>query len=169
MFWKILCKLYVKYYNMDMRKRSVRLLKSSISKKLSVDVEIAIFNYTVFSCKNFDETASYTNSFFCKVYLMKLKETLTNLEDEKFKEDLVASKMPHRMVFNTEFENFSDKFAEYDDNTVDDKQDVIYTEMFMCPKCGAKKCSYYELQTRSSDEAMTSFITCVSCNHKWKE
>ena len=152
-----------------MRTRYVRLLKGSIPKKVSVDVEIAIFNYTVFSCKNFDEKASYTNSFFCKVYLMKLKETLTNLEDEKFKEDLISSKTPHKLIFKTEFENFHEKFAKYDENTVDDKQDVIYTEMFMCPKCGARKCSYYELQTRSSDEAMTSFITCVSCNHKWKE
>jgi DNA-directed RNA polymerase subunit M/transcription elongation factor TFIIS len=154
---------------MDMRKRSVRLLKGSIPKKVSVDVEIAIFNYTVFSCKNFDEKASYTNSFFCKVYLMKLKETLTNLEDEKFKEDLISSKTPHKLIFKTEFENFHEKFAKYDENTVDDKQDVIYTEMFMCPKCQSNKCSYYEMQTRSSDEAMTSFITCSACNHKWKE
>lgn len=152
-----------------MRKRSARLLKSYIPKKLSVDVEISIFNYTVFSCKNFDETASYTNSFFCKVYLMKLKETLTNLEDENFKKEMVASKTPHKLIFKTEFENFSDKFKKYDENTVNDNQDVIYTEMFTCPKCGAKKCSYYELQTRSSDEAMTSFITCSACNHKWKE
>lgn len=154
---------------MDMRKRTARILKSSISKKLSVDVERAIFNYTIFTCKNFDETASYTNSFFSKIYLLKLKEFLINLEDEKFKEDLVASKMPHKLIFNTEFENFHEKFAKYDENTVDDKQDLIYTEMFMCLKCGARKCSYYEMQTRSSDEAMTSFITCVSCNHKWKE
>jgi DNA-directed RNA polymerase subunit M/transcription elongation factor TFIIS len=154
---------------MDMRKRSARLLKSYIPKKISVDVEIAIFNYTILTCKNFDETASYTNSFFSKVYIMKLKETLKNLEDEKFKEEMVASKTPHKLIFKTEFENFSDKFAKYDENTFDDNQDVIYTEMFMCPKCGAKKCSYYELQTRSSDEAMTSFITCSACGNKWKE
>lgn len=152
-----------------MRKRSARLLKSYIPKKISVDVEIAIFNYTILTCKNFDETASYTNSFFSKVYIMKLKETLKNLEDEKFKEEMVASKTPHKLIFKTEFENFSDKFAKYDENTFDDNQDVIYTEMFMCPKCGAKKCSYYELQTRSSDEAMTSFITCSACGNKWKE
>lgn len=152
-----------------MRKRTVRLLKGSIPKKVSVDVEIAIFNYSILTCKNFDETASYTNSFFSKIYLLKLKEFLINLEDEKFKEDLVASKMPHKLIFNTEFENFSAKFAKYDENTFEDKQDLIYTEMFMCPKCGARKCSYYEMQTRSSDEAMTSFITCSACNHKWKE
>ena len=169
MFWKNLCKLYVKYYNMDMRKRAIRILKGSISKKLSVDVEIAIFNYSILTCKNFDENASYANPFFSKIYLLKLKEFLINLEDEKFKKDLVASKMPHKLIFNTEFENFHEKFAKYDENAVDDKNDLVFTEMFTCPKCGARKCSYYEMQTRSSDEAMTSFITCSACNHKWKE
>ena len=32
-----------------------------------------------------------------------------------------------------------------------------------------KKCTYYQLQTRSADEPMTTFITCLNCNNKWKE
>jgi hypothetical protein len=29
-------------------------------------------------------------------------------------------------------------------------------------------CSSQQLQTRSADEPMTTFVTCVACNNKWK-
>ncbi len=42
------------------------------------------------------------------------------------------------------------------------------TDMFTCRKCKSKKCTYYELQTRSADEPATIFITCLSCGKNWK-
>lgn len=41
------------------------------------------------------------------------------------------------------------------------------TDMFKCGKCGQRKCSYRQLQTRSADEPMTTFVTC-ECGHKWR-
>jgi transcription elongation factor S-II len=29
-------------------------------------------------------------------------------------------------------------------------------------------CTYYQLQTRSADEPMTTFVTCVNCDNRWK-
>jgi DNA-directed RNA polymerase subunit M/transcription elongation factor TFIIS len=42
--------------------------------------------------------------------------------------------------------------------------------MFMwCSQCKKKaKCDYYQLQTRSADEPMTTFVTCLECTKKWK-
>nr|ACN41014.1 unknown [Picea sitchensis] len=42
------------------------------------------------------------------------------------------------------------------------------TDQFKCGKCGQRKCTYYQLQTRSADEPMTTFVTCVNCNNHWK-
>ena len=42
------------------------------------------------------------------------------------------------------------------------------TDDFTCHKCKSKKCSYYQLQTRSADEPMTTFVTCLNCNARWK-
>jgi transcription elongation factor S-II len=42
------------------------------------------------------------------------------------------------------------------------------TDMFQCRKCKSKKCTYYELQTRSADEPATIFITCLDCGKNWK-
>ena len=36
-----------------------------------------------------------------------------------------------------------------------------------CRKCGKDEVVYYEKQTRSGDEAMTYYITCVSCQTSW--
>jgi transcription elongation factor S-II len=42
------------------------------------------------------------------------------------------------------------------------------TDNYTCRKCKSNKCSYYQLQTRSADEPMTTFITCISCGNRWK-
>jgi transcription elongation factor S-II len=42
------------------------------------------------------------------------------------------------------------------------------TDMFVCGKCKQRKCTYYQLQTRSADEPMTTYVTCTNCNNRWK-
>ena len=38
-----------------------------------------------------------------------------------------------------------------------------------CSSCKKKaKCDYYQLQTRSADEPMTTFVNCLECTKKWK-
>ena len=43
-----------------------------------------------------------------------------------------------------------------------------YKGEFMCGKCKSWKTTYYQLQTRSADEPMTTFVTCLNCSKKWK-
>lgn len=43
------------------------------------------------------------------------------------------------------------------------------TDMFKCNRCGKRETTYYEMQTRSADEPMTIFITCLNCGKKWKQ
>lgn len=42
------------------------------------------------------------------------------------------------------------------------------TDMFQCGKCKQRKCKYFQLQTRSADEPMTTYVTCMNCNNRWK-
>ncbi|XP_054791724.1 transcription elongation factor TFIIS-like [Prosopis cineraria] len=42
------------------------------------------------------------------------------------------------------------------------------TDQFFCKKCGKRECTYYQMQTRSADEPMTAYVTCVACNNRWK-
>ena len=43
------------------------------------------------------------------------------------------------------------------------------TDKWMCHGCKQRKCTYYELQTRSADEPMTIFIHCLNCNKRWTQ
>lgn len=43
-----------------------------------------------------------------------------------------------------------------------------YDGMFKCRKCKSKKTTYYQMQTRSADEPMTTYVTCTECGLKWK-
>ena len=36
-----------------------------------------------------------------------------------------------------------------------------------CPKCSKSRTFSYQKQTRSADEPMTTFATCMGCKHKW--
>jgi transcription elongation factor S-II len=38
-----------------------------------------------------------------------------------------------------------------------------------CRRCKKQSpCDYYQLQTRSADEPMTTFVTCLECDKRWK-
>lgn len=42
------------------------------------------------------------------------------------------------------------------------------TSMFKCNKCRLNNCTYFQMQTRSADEPMTTFVTCLNCSNRWK-
>ena len=48
------------------------------------------------------------------------------------------------------------------------KDNSAETDMFQCGRCKQRKCKYYQLQTRSADEPMTTYVTCVNCGNRWK-
>ncbi|PNH37083.1 hypothetical protein VD0004_g9686 [Verticillium dahliae] len=42
------------------------------------------------------------------------------------------------------------------------------SDALKCGKCGQKKVSYTQAQTRSADEPMTTFCECTVCGNRWK-
>lgn len=42
----------------------------------------------------------------------------------------------------------------------------IYLYCSVCKK--KSRCDYYQMQTRSADEPMTTFVTCLECDKRWK-
>jgi len=42
------------------------------------------------------------------------------------------------------------------------------TGQFKCHRCGKRKTSYSQVQTRSADEPMTTFVYCNECGNRWK-
>ncbi|EGC37355.1 hypothetical protein DICPUDRAFT_77009 [Dictyostelium purpureum] len=42
------------------------------------------------------------------------------------------------------------------------------TDQFQCGKCKQRRCTYFQMQTRSADEPMTTFVRCINCGNRWK-
>lgn len=42
------------------------------------------------------------------------------------------------------------------------------TKQFRCGRCGKNDTAFHQMQTRSADEPMTTFVTCLNCDHRWR-
>jgi transcription elongation factor S-II len=80
----------------------------------------------------------------------------------------------HEIAFMTHQEMYPEKWEELlkaksirDKNKFEQNLEAA-TDTFTCRKCRSKKCTYYQMQTRSADEPMTIFVTCIDCGNRWK-
>jgi len=48
------------------------------------------------------------------------------------------------------------------------KAEKSISDQLQCGKCGKRRVSYTQAQTRSADEPMTTFCTCEYCGNMWK-
>ena len=81
---------------------------------------------------------------------------------------------PHQLAFLTHQEILPEKWEKLISDLKIQNQNKYTpkieasTDNFTCYKCKSKECSYYQLQTRSADEPMTTFVTCINCGTRWK-
>lgn len=47
------------------------------------------------------------------------------------------------------------------------KNNVAATNLYFCKKCKNRKCRSYQMQIRSIDEPMTTFVECLVCFKEW--
>ena len=97
---------------------------------------------------------------------MKNPQILSNVLNKNFRVHELAFMSHHEMLPNKWDELINLKKIR-DENKYTPKIEAS-TDNFTCYKCKSKKCSYYQLQTRSADEPMTTFVTCLDCGCRWK-
>lgn len=143
------------------------------NEKASNNLEKGIFNYTLKEAELRKVVKKWDNKFFVQIYLDRLKSILTNLNDKLIEDVNNDNLKPHLIAFMTHQELNHDKWApliEIKSKRDKNKFEVnmaAATDTFTCRKCKGNKCTYYLLQTRSSDEPMTCFVQC-SCGNRWK-
>ena len=77
--------------------------------------------------------------------------------------------------FMSTYEMFPEKWFLLKDKLLQREQKILEgnksraTDQFKCRRCQKRECVYYELQTRSADEPMTIFITCLNCGKEWRQ
>jgi DNA-directed RNA polymerase subunit M/transcription elongation factor TFIIS len=151
--------------------------------KISENLEKGIFNYTLKKCEEKNIIKKWNNENFALIYIQKVKLLLCNLNNNNLLENLQTKKIKsHELAFMTHQEMRPDIWNPLieskrlkDENKFAPKIEAS-TDDFKCLKCKARglteeeysKCTYYQLQTRSADEPMTTFVTCINCGNRWR-
>ena len=145
-------------------------------------IEKSIYNYCItYSTKN-NISRNWSNILFKNLYLNKLISIYSNIDNDSylknlnFRELILKDKIDLEEIANmSQYDIFPERWKYLIDEKI--KKDKLLSEMkpnemtdqFRCGKCGERKCSYFAAQTRSADEPMTIFVTCLNCNNRFKK
>ena len=106
------------------------------------------------------ELEKYLNIKFNLNTSEKLKNEL--LKDDKIED--IPWYEPYKLN-NKLWQSYIDKLKKNQET----KELMSAVNIFKCRQCGENKCMTYELQTRSNDEPMTTFIKCLVCGVQWQQ
>ena len=157
--------------------------RANVSKKLneflneekdSINMEKAIYNYTLKEATNKKIIKKWDNPGFIQIYVDHLRSIYFNLKPallEKIKNgEILAQQVPfmtHQELQPEKWSKLIELKIKRDKSKFENNVEAS-TDTFTCRKCKSNKCSYYQLQTRSADEPMTIYVTCLSCDNRWK-
>lgn len=141
----------------------------------SINIEKSIFNFSILKSEKEKIVKKWDNVYFVLIYVNKFKVIFHNLKNpiivKKIKDDQIKSS---KIAFLSHIELLPEKW----ESKLEEKKMRLKnkffprieasTDNFTCGKCKSKECTYYQLQTRSADEPMTTFVTCTKCGNRWK-
>ena len=113
-------------------------------------------------------------------YKNRIRSRIANLKDAKnptlrtnFRIGAITASrlavMTAEEMANDEIKQLREKFAK---EAINDAQLATVqgtkTDLLKCGKCKKRNCTYNQIQTRSADEPMTTFVMCNECGNRWK-
>ena len=133
----------------------------------SEEIEVAILNRCINDAQKWFVDIDWTNTVFVDMYrsravsLYPYREMANDMDVTKFVDSTLVDLDPGRWKAMIQ--------------SIIDKKKAMYSKkstasIFLhCSSCKKKtRCDFYQLQTRSADEPMTTFVTCLECDKKWK-
>ena len=144
------------------------------NEKHTANLEKGLFNYTLKEAEQRKVVKKWDNKYFVQIYLDRVRSIIINLNENIISQIKDGTIKAHMIAFMTHQELCPEKWTalieikiKRDKNKFETNIEAA-TDTFTCRKCKEKKCTYYTLQTRSSDEPMTIFVQCLVCSTRWK-
>jgi len=142
-------------------------------------IEKSIYNFTIKEAREKRIERLWSNRQFSFLYKKNYIKVYSNLKLNR-NSQFVMNKLkygywePGNIITMTHEELFPDLWEDLilqnkkkmDLLSEENKQEG--TSQFKCGRCKKNNCTYFQLQTRSADEPMTVFVTCLECNNRWK-
>lgn len=165
---------YKRQYNIN---KFCNIFNLDENNPIVLNLEKGIFNETIKYCKENKQELKWANKNFVKKYAQLSRKVIANLTytpnsesvksnilDETWEADTIASKTHQELAPELHAEMKDKIMAKYINNNKEQEHDGFFT----CGKCKSKKTTYRQAQTRSADEPMTTFVTCLDCDNRWK-
>lgn len=145
------------------------------------ELERCIYNATINAANYRHIGKAWTHHPFVGLYKMVAKHITVNFHPSSYVEntELFAKYKAGEVTFKDisemdTYQMFEERWKDsFLQQQVREKRQLegnksMATDRFLC-RCGKRECTYYELQTRSADEPMTIFITCLACGKHWRQ
>ena len=158
-------------FRANIRKKLDEILENE---KNSTNLEKGIFNYTLKEAEHRKIVKKWDNKQFVQIYLDHLRSIIANLKGDILQQIKDGAMKPHIVAFMTHQELLPERWDDLiaakikRDKNKFEVNIAASTDLFTCRKCKGNQCTFYQLQTRSSDEGITTFIQCILCNSRWK-
>lgn len=143
--------------------------------EIAGELEKGVYEFAEKEANTLKLVIKWDNPHFTQLYTDRLRSIYINLKNEELLDHLKSceitgqtlANMTHQEMNPQHWKELIDKKRKRDENKYTNNAQAS-TDMFTCRKCKSKRCTYYELQTRSADEPATIFITCLDCGKNWK-
>jgi DNA-directed RNA polymerase subunit M/transcription elongation factor TFIIS len=165
---------FIQYAEMciDRAKHQIKLSNELNSIDHALKIELSIFEYTLIYCLNNKYNENYVSGIYDDKFnfiMSNLNENSKHIENKTFKKYILDGKIDATTVaFLSPPQVHPAKWAnilkkkEYIDQR---EKNIAYSDAYKCFKCGESKCKITQMQTRSADEPMTTFVACLVCQN----
>lgn len=133
----------------------------------SEEIENAILNRCVHDAQKWLIDVDWESVVFKELYrsramsLYAARKLAETMSPEEFVNTTEVDRNPERWM--SKLKEVAEK-----DKALYSRKATASAQMY-CSGCKRKtNCDYYQLQTRSADEPMTTFVTCLECDKRWK-
>ena len=145
-------------------------------------LEKAIFEATCQNAQKQYITRNWKVPTFVEAYRQTMRAVFSNIHpDSPIKNPRLLLRVKegefplNAIPFMSAYEMYPERWFALKDKLLQREQKILEgnksraTDQFQCRRCKKQECTYYELQTRSADEPMTIFITCLNCGKEWRQ
>ena len=139
------------------------------------NIEKSINNYALEEAKKKNIIKRWDNPYFVMIYIERIKTIMYNLKNTNLitrinNREVKSADVGFMSHQEIDIERWSARIEMKKKRDKSKTQSSINIEEgeFICRRCGSKKTTYYQMQTRSADEPMTTFVQCTECPARWK-
>jgi DNA-directed RNA polymerase subunit M/transcription elongation factor TFIIS len=157
-------------FRLNIRKAIAKQIKIEDDDVICINIEKGILNHSIEAATLKNIIKKWENFIFVNLYIDRLRSIYTNLKNpilvKKILDGVIKPEdvgfMSHQ-EFDPEYWSKLIELKMKKDASKFTNNVQASTDVYVCRKCKSRKCTYTEVQTRSSDESMTIFVTCLNC------